>query len=170
MFYPRWVSMKTFLVLAVAALVAWLALACAPRPQLCSGPAVCAKNSACVAGQCLRDGAIPAISASRRIVLAPDDTAVLEPGESSAGGALPALFTLGRATDSGAMLLLLFDVHAAKIRSVLRASVLLDRSEATFSDPVPISLHADAILARWDSRRVRSSTVPPLEDVRSPRT
>jgi hypothetical protein len=131
---------------------------------------VCAKNSACVAGQCLRDGAIPAISASRRIVLAPDDTAVLEPGESSAGGALPALFTLGRATDSGAMLLLLFDVHAAKIRSVLRASVLLDRSEATFSDPVPISLHADAILARWDSRRVRSSTVPPLEDVRSPRT
>jgi hypothetical protein len=162
--------MKAPFVLAVAALVSTGVLACATRPQLCGGPAACAKNAACVAGQCLRDGATPALSLSKRIVLAPEAAAALEPGESSAGGALPALFTLGRASDRGAMLLLLFDLRSEKITSVLRASVLIDRSDAAFSDPVPISLHADAILARWDGRRVRSGTAPPLEDVRAPRT
>jgi hypothetical protein len=68
------------------------------------------------------------------------------------------------------MLLLSFDLHLQKIKSILRASVLLDRSDAVFADSVPISLHADAILAPWDARRVQSSTAPPLEDVRSPRT
>ncbi len=154
----------------LAASLAVSSLACAPRSQLCNGPKECATSFACVAGQCLRDGAIPAISTSRRIVLAPDDLAALVPGEPPAGGALPTLFTLGRASGGGAMLLLRFDLHAEKIRSVLRASLLLDRSDAAFADPIPISLHADAILARWDARKVRSSTAPPLEDVRSPRT
>lgn len=156
--------------LPAALAIASLASACATRPQLCSGPATCAKNYACVAEQCLRDGAIPAISVSRRIVLPPDDAAVVEPGEPSAGGALPTLCTLGREGDGGAMLLLSFDLHSLRIKSVLRASVLLDRSDADFADPAPISLHADAILARWDARTVRSSLVPPLDDVRSPRT
>lgn len=157
-------------VLSIAVAAALFALGCASRSSLCSGPAECAKLSSCVAGQCLRDGAIPAISASRRFVLPPEAFAVLEPGEPSFGGALPAWVTLGRANDRGVMLLLSFDLHLAKIRSVLRASVLLDRSDAFASDAVPISLHAEAVIGRWDARKVRSSTVPPLEDVRSPRT
>lgn len=147
-----------------------MALACTPRPQLCSGPKECVRDFACVAGQCLRNGAIPAISVSRRVVLAPDDAAVVERGEPSSGGALPTLVTLGRANDPGGMLLLSFDLRLHDIHSILRASVLLDRSDAVLADAIPISLHADAVLSRWDPRTVRSSTAPPLEDVRSPRT
>jgi hypothetical protein len=162
--------MKAPSIPAMTMAVSALALFCAPRPQLCSGPGECAKDFACVTGQCLRDGAIPAISESRRIVLAPEDAVVLEPGEPPSGGALPTMFTLGRASERGSTLLLSFDLHLRKIKSILRASVLLDRCEGVFADPVPISLHAEAILAPWDARRVRSSTAPPLEDVRSPRT
>jgi hypothetical protein len=162
--------MKIRSILGVSLAVSAVPLGCAPRPQLCSGPAECAKDFACVTGQCLRDGAIPAISESRRIVLAPEDAAVLEPGEPPSGGALPMMFTLGRASERGSTLLLSFDLRLWKIKSILRASVLLDRSDAVIADPAPISLHADAILAPWDARRVRSSTAPPLEDVRSPRT
>jgi len=82
---------------------------------------------------------------------------------------MPSVLTLGREGGAEA-LLLLFDLRLDKGVSVVRASVLLDRSQAYATDPSPIGLHANRVIGRWDERRVRWSTAPAVMDVRAPRT
>ena len=37
-------------------------------------------------------------------------------------------------------------------------------------DPLPVAIHADRVIGRWNPRTVSWSTAPPVEDVRLPRT
>jgi len=148
-----------------ASLVAPLS-ACAARPQLCRDAVECRAGLECVAGMC--QGAPSPLAGSRRIVVLPKDVAVVEPG-APAGGSLPSILTLGRATGRQ-KLLLRFDLTLDKSATILRASVLLDRSDAVVSDPAPVSVHAERVFGRWDPCRVTWWTAPPIEDVRSPRT
>jgi hypothetical protein len=153
--------------LALAAL--GLATACAPRHELCSGPTSCSASSDCVAGQCLPKNASFPYAGTRRLVLAPADIAVLDSAK-PAGGALPPLLTLGRANVGSVDLLLRFDLHLDRGTTLLRASLMLDRSDAVPGDPSPVSLHAARVIGRWDPRTVSRSTAPPIEDLRLPRT
>ena len=52
----------------------------------------------------------------------------------------------------------------------MRASVLLDRSDSTLPDPLPVAVHAERVIGRWNPMTVSWSTAPPQEDVRLPRT
>jgi hypothetical protein len=161
--------MKPLVALASAALVAWLATACAPRRQLCAGPAGCSAASECVAGQCLAKNANFPYAGTRRLVLPPADVAYLD-GTGPPHGALPPIFTLGRADGGTSRLLLRFDFRLDAGTTLVRASVLLDRSDATVAGLAPVALHAERVIGRWNPRTVSRSTAPPVEDVRLPRT
>jgi hypothetical protein len=145
-----------------------LTLACAPRQELCAGPTAC-RAFECVAGQCPAKEATTLYAGTRRMVVPASDLAVLERGAPSEGGALPAIFTLG-APSERTELLLRFDLRLDRGASIVRASVLLDRSDAVMSDPLPVAIHADRVIGRWNPRTVSWSTAPPIQDVRLPRT
>jgi hypothetical protein len=155
-----------FLALAVGSTA--LVASCAARPQLCMASGECRDGFDCVAGMC--EGATPPLVGSRRLVVPPTDMAVVQRGEPSAAGALPAVLTLGRMRDGAAELLLRFDLHLDRSATIVRASVLLDRSDAVLPDPSPVALHANRVIGRWDERSVSWATAPPVQDVRSPRT
>jgi hypothetical protein len=146
----------------------FLSLSCAPRPQLCSATPECRQGLDCVAGAC--EPSPSPLAGSRRLVLPPADIAVLQRGEPSAAGALPTLLTLGRTSDGPAELLLRFDLHLDRSATILRASVMLDRTDAVLPDPAPVALHANRVIGRWNERSVSWATAPPVQDVRSPRT
>jgi hypothetical protein len=143
---------------------------CAPRPRMCDAQAACPARMACVAGRCQREGAEPAISTARRIVLEPAAVAYVRRGEGESGGAMPSLFTLGRRADGDSALLLRFAAPLAPDAAVIEAYILLERSQAVDMDPTPIGLYAARITAPWDARSVSWATQPPIEDTRSPVT
>jgi hypothetical protein len=137
---------------------------------MCDAQSACPSKTACVAGRCQREGADPAILATRRIVLDPTDVAYLRRGDSPSGGALPSLFTLGRRADGDELLLLRFQAPLPPDATVVEAYVLLERSDAVDMDPAPMGLYAMRVVGKWDSRDVSWATQPPLSDVRSPLT
>jgi hypothetical protein len=154
------------LALAGAAL-ACLVTACAPRRQLCGGTPSCPPSSECVAGQCLPAAAGFPYAGTRRIVLPAADVALLD--HDGRAGAVPPIFTMGRTHDAGTRLLLRFDFKLQPGTTVVRASLLLDRTDATTTE-APIALHAERVIGPWNPRTVSTSTAPPVEDVRLPRT
>jgi hypothetical protein len=145
-----------------------LASACASRQELCAGPAAC-RASDCVAGRCISKDATSPYVGTRRVVVRPADVAVLQRGAPTKGGELPEVFTLGAAREA-AELLLRFDLRLDKSATIVRASVLLDRSDAMMSDPFPVAVHADRVIGSWSPQTVSWSTAPPVQDVRLPRT
>jgi hypothetical protein len=144
------------------------ALGCAPRRELCAGPTDCGAF-ACIAGQCHAKDATSVYAGTRRMIVRPSDLAVLERRGISEGGALPAVFTLG-APGAKTELLLRFNVPLDRGASIVRAFVLLQRSAAVMSDPLPVAVHADRVIGRWNPTTVSWRTAPPIEDVRLPRT
>ena len=177
------VAMRAWVSLLVAALAGALApiaaWSCAPRPRMCAASSECMGTASCVAGRCqANDAGVPAIAEQsdagplvRRLVLAPSDVAWLRRGDDArAAASMPGLFTLGRQGDGDALLLARFSVPLAKDAKIVEAYLLLVRSDAVYSDPVPVSLHAARIVDPWESRSLRWATQPRLEDVRSPAT
>jgi hypothetical protein len=77
---------------------------------------------------------------------------------------------MGRATEAATLLLLRFDLHLDRGASLVRASILLDRSDTLSADGAPVALHAERVIGRWSPVTVSRSTVPPVEDLRLPRT
>lgn len=136
---------------------------------MCARTTECAVGSACVAGRCQREGATPAISAARRIVLEPAAVAFLRRGERCCGGALPPFFTLGR-RGGDSILLVRFEAPLPPDASIVEAYLLLDREGAVDSDPTPIALHAARVVDAWDPRDVSWALQPRIEEVQSPST
>ena len=143
---------------------------CAVRQRMCDAKSACPSHTACVAGRCQREGADPAILATRRIVLEPAAIAYLRRGDSPSGGAVPSLFTLGRRGDGDEVVLLRFQAPLAPDAVVVEAYVLLERSDAVDMDPAPVGLYAVRVVGPWDARGVSWATQPPLQDTRSPLT
>jgi hypothetical protein len=142
--------------------------ACAPRRQLCAGLSACPSTSDCVAGQCLAKTSGSPYVGTRRIILPPSDVALLDPD--TPPGRLPAVFTMGRAGARSTRLLLRFDLKLGPGTTLVRASLLLDRSDATMAGAAPVALHGERVIGKWNPRTVSSSTAPPVEDIRLPRT
>jgi hypothetical protein len=103
------------------------------------------------------------------MVVRPADLAVLQRGAPTTRGELPKVFTLGAAHEK-VKLLLRFDLRLDKNATIVRASVLLDRSDAMMTDPLPVAIHADRVIGPWSPQTVTWSTAPPVEDARLPRT
>jgi hypothetical protein len=153
-----------------ASLALLVSASCAPRARMCGAPSECGASQGCVAGRCVPDGGIPAIQNAKRVIVAPVDVAFLRRGDGANGGALPPIASLGRASESEAVLLLRFDVPLAKDAQVLEAYLVLDRTSAVDSDPTPITLHAARIVDPWDGRSTSWATQPRVEETRSPST
>ncbi len=151
-------------------------VACVQRPRMCAAATECpAAAGICVAGRCQPGGdagTTPTIAEQgdsgavvRRLVVAPVDVAWLRRGDGvRAASAMPALFTLGRASDGGAVLLTRFSVPLARETQIVEAYLLLGRSDAADTDPSPVSLHATRIVDAWDSLAVSWSTQPRTEE------
>jgi hypothetical protein len=166
------VRFAPFATLALAAAGLAGAWACAPRARMCTTGADCGPARACVSGRCQTeavDGGAPAIQFARRLVLSPVDVAYVRAGD-AAGAGLPAIFTLGRERDGGAVLLLRFSAPVTAGAQVVEAYVLLERAPTVDADAVPVGLHAARVVEPWDSRSVTWPTLPLLEETRAPST
>jgi hypothetical protein len=151
--------------------LAALALAsCAARPRMCVAPSECGQTASCVAGRCLPSVGTPAIQSARRMVYEPVDIAFIRPGDGARGGVLPPIASLGRASDSSALLLLRFRVPISKDAKIIEAYLLMDRTTAIDADPMPIVLHAARIIEPWDGRSISWALLPRIEETRSPST
>lgn len=152
------------------------AVACAPRARMCAATE-CPAPGACVAGRCQAGdaGLEPVIAEQgdggalvRRIVALPVDVAWLRRGDGAAAGAsMPAVFTMGRASDGGAVLLTRFAVALPPEAQIVEAYLLLARSDAVDADPSPIGLYATRIVEPWDSRALSWATQPRTEEGRA---
>jgi hypothetical protein len=138
---------------------------CLPVATTCVLDADCAAHSACVAGRCLPEGSVAAISSSRRLLYDPVDVAYVEPRD----GATPLRFaTLGRG--DGAIALLRFSIAVPSDANVIEAYLLLDRSAAAEPAPEPVTLRVGRIVEPWDSRSVSWARQPGVADVGAPLT
>jgi hypothetical protein len=154
----------------LSVMVALALSGCVVRPRMCDTRSGCPAHMACVVGRCQREGADPAIMATRRIVLDPTAIAYLRRGDPASGAGAVGLFTLGRRGDGDELLLLRFEAPLAADAVVVEAYVLLERSDAVDMDPTPIGLYAARVVGAWDPRAVSWATQPSLQEVRSPVT
>jgi hypothetical protein len=139
--------------------------ACIPRPEMCS-QSECGAQSSCVAGRCVGQGAVVAISTARRLVVDPVAVACVRCGETS--GRIPATVRLGPA--SGAIVLLRFALDLPAEASVVEAYLDLERVDVGDVEPTPVALHAVRVTAPWDERTVTWASLPLLADVGAPVT
>ena len=155
---------------AALVLVAFAALssACAARPCMCVASAECGAGSSCVAGRCQRTAGVPELQANtRRLVVFPEAMAYVRRGEGATGGALPPLFTLGRAADGDARLYLRFSVPLEHDTQIVEAYVLLERSRALESDGLPLALRAARVIEPWEPRSIAWAFQPRYEETRT---
>ncbi len=142
---------------------------CAKAPYfLCAGERECGPAGACVAGRCLRRGAVPAIEGARRWEIEPGEISCVRETEPRVGDSATTV-TLGR-RDGEAIVLLRFSVPVPPDSDLLEAYVLLDCPGDFEPDPVPISLHVERIASPWTAASVSWVGRPRLEDVGTPWT
>jgi len=157
----------------IAIALAAAAAGCVARPRMCVAPGECGASATCVAGRCQRNKGLPQIQSARRVLVDPVAMAYVGRGadgeRDAAPGALPATFTLGRASDAAARLYLRFEVAIPRDATVVEAYLLLHRADVD-ADPGPIGLHAARVVSRWDPRAVSWALQPAIEDVRAPAT
>jgi len=160
-------------VLAALALPGAVAFtSCLPSPQrMCTATSDCGGGaSSCVAGRCIANGAVPAISTARRVVFEPVDVGFVQRGAADTPGALaPAtLATFGRS--SGGRIFLRFDVALRPEETLVEAFLAMERVPDVAADPAEIVLHAAHVLDRWDSRRLSWANQPRVEELGLPQT
>jgi len=134
---------------------------------MCTASSECSARQACVVGRCQDPNGVPLIQKKevRRQVVDPVAMAYVQRGTSAANGALPPIFTLGRADGGGARLYLRFAVPLlAKDVSILEAYVLLDRSAGIQADPTPIALHAARVVDAWEPQSISWNFQPRFEE------
>jgi hypothetical protein len=132
---------------------------------MCTGGGDCGGSSSCVAGRCVAQGAVAAISTARRMLYDPVEIGFVRRG---AGGELPAIAAFGRG--DGALAFLRFAVALPPDAGVVEAYLLLDRVTAVDSDPEPVSLHVARVVDAWDARSLSWAMQPRIEEVGSPVT
>jgi hypothetical protein len=132
---------------------------------MCTSGGDCGGASSCVAGRCVAQGAVPAISTARRVLYDPVEVGFVRRGGDPA---LPAVVAMGGS--DGALALLRFAVPLPPEAGVVEAYLLLDRVAEVDSDPEPVALHVVRVIEPWDERSLSWSVQPRVEEVGSPVT
>ena len=148
---------------------------CTPRVVACQRG--CPEGAACVAGECLRAGAVPEVEGldkfgsyqARRLVIAPVDVVRLASSDTDRASA-SRVATLGRARDASAVLLLRFAVDLPPAATILEADLVLQRASPFDADPTPVLLHAARILDPWNGGAIAWGRAPRLEEAGGPVT
>ncbi len=162
------------------ALAAWAtasalsAASCVPSPRMCASEPDCGPGASCVAGRCLKYGAVAALTTAHRWLYAPVDAAYVARGRGGTGGssteamALPAVATFGRG--DGAIAFFRFSITLPPEANVLEAYLLLPRAPGVESDPDPIALHAVRVTDAWEGSSVTWVHPPRVVDLGAPVT
>jgi hypothetical protein len=139
------------------ALLALLALqllagcgAATPEPPVCSGTGVCGAGY-CVAGRCRPAEATPAPADARRVVLAPEDVAVLASGGDGAAARAPEAIALGRAAEGSLVLLLRFAATWRDDAEITSAFLVLDPASGAPPAARDVRLEVARVLDPWRS-------------------
>jgi hypothetical protein len=146
------------------------AVACVQAPRMCISQPDCGMEASCVAGRCLRRGAVAAVVTARRWLYAPVDVALVASGTGpNASSTQPSgLAALGRG--DGALVLFRFAIDLPPEAKVLEAYLLLREAGDVDADPEPIALHAVRVAQRWEGRSVTWAQKPQIVEVGAPVT
>jgi len=145
---------------------------------MCVSEPDCGSQASCVAGRCLRRGAVAAVTTAKRWLFAPVDVGFVARGGATGGEraeaaepsphATPVTVTLGRG--DGATALFRFAIALPPDAAVLEAYVLLREDADVDADPVPLALHAARITTPWRGDAVTWAEPPRIVEAGSPVT
>ncbi|WP_242515628.1 DNRLRE domain-containing protein [Sorangium cellulosum] len=121
----------------------------APAPRVCAGAGVCGAGY-CVAGRCRPADALPAPLDARRMLLPPEDLAVLEQN-GDAAPAVPDAAALGRASTGDVVLLLRFTPPFGEDAEIASAFVVLQPAPGAPPAGRALTLEVARILEPWRS-------------------
>lgn len=124
--------------------------AATPEPPICAGTGVCGAGY-CVAGRCRPAEATPAPADARRVVLAPEDVAVLASGGGREGARAPEAIVLGRAAGGSLVVLLRFATTWRDDAEIASAFVVIDPAPGAPPAGREVRLEVARILDPWRS-------------------
>lgn len=122
-------------------------------------PGGCPKGSSCIVGRCRPDGAVPARSQSRRVVIDSADVAVLT---ENAEGADDDTIPLGRRAAGDAVVLLRFELDFAPGDEVEGAFVVLEPTAGARPPNGLVPLEVASIQSPWKSQSASWGRQPKL--------
>lgn len=147
---------------------ALLSAGCVSAPRMCVSEPDCGSQASCVAGRCLRHGAVAAVTTAKRWLFAPVDVGVVARGGESGPHATPVTATLGQG--DGATALFRFAIALPRDVTVIEAYVLLREDADVDADPWPLALHAARITTPWRGDVVTWNESPRIVEVGAPVT
>ncbi|WP_437589425.1 DNRLRE domain-containing protein [Sorangium sp. So ce1000] len=134
----------------------------ATRAGVCAGAGVCGAGY-CVAGRCRPAGALPAPIDARRVLLPPEDIAVLvEDDDAAAGPGVPDAVALGRAESGDVVLLLRFAPTFGVGADIASAFVVLEPAPMAPPAERALTLEVARILEPWRSETATWGRQPRL--------
>jgi hypothetical protein len=160
---------------ALGAFGGLLSASCVSAPRMCVSEPDCGSQASCVAGRCLRRGAVAAVTTAKRWLYAPVDVGFVANGRARGAEraepgphATPVTVALGRG--DGATALFRFAIALPPDATVLEAYVLLREDADVDADPVPLALHAARITTPWRGDAVTWAEPPRIVEAGSPVT
>jgi hypothetical protein len=147
--------------LAAPLLLAGCGGAAQVEPRVCAEASVCDAGY-CVAGRCRPPDALPSPLDARRLLLSPDDIAVLASGGGAPPGSLPEAVALGRASTGDVVLLLRFSASWQDDAEVASAFLVLDPVAGAQPSERRVPVEVARILEPWRSESATWGRQPRL--------
>lgn len=143
-----------------------LAAACSRGPEPCASAGVCPEGQECLANRCVVAGGDPVPADSQRLVLEPEQMAVVgnaatEPGE------LPAAVTFGGGANGTSTLYLKFPPVWRHKRRIEAAFLILEPMPATFGSAEDVAMDVWRVRERWEPSSLTRIEQPELGPPRS---
>jgi hypothetical protein len=134
----------------------------ATEAQVCAGAGLCGTGY-CVAGRCRPVDALPSPVDAQRVLLSPDDIAVVESGRDDEGSrGLPEAVALGRASDGDVVVLLRFSATWRDDAEIASAFVVLEPIAGAPPAERAMTLEVARILEPWRSETATWGRQPRL--------
>jgi len=146
----------------LSALVALTALlGCSRGPEPCASAGVCPEGQECLANRCVVAGGDPVRADSRRLVLEPEQIAVVQ-GNDVEPPELPAVITFGAGAVGTSTLYLKFPSLLQHRNRVEAAFLILEPMPATFGAAEDVNVDVWRVRERWAPSSVSGLRQPDL--------
>jgi hypothetical protein len=124
------------------------------------GPQTCERGMACTAGRCIKAGTELVPLDSQRIVVAPQEMAVVARGNGDT--ALPGEIPLGGTSRASAVVLLRFPTPWGKRVRVARAFLTLEPAPGAVAETRPVLVSVARVLEPWSAAQASWGRLPRL--------
>jgi hypothetical protein len=152
---PRWTGGVPVAALAIGAAMC----GCANRFPPCVGPDSCDRGMMCMAGRCFKAGTELVPLDAQRIVVAPQEMAVVARGGDSA---LPREIPLGGTGRSSPIVLFRFPTPWGKRVRIARAFLTLHLAPGTVPESRPVLVSVARVLEPWSASEATWGRLPRL--------